>query len=156
MSATTQAQRRTVRYAVLEDILHDAESLAKSEVQTLGKWSFSEILEHLASTMNSFFDGFGFKAPWFARTFIAPLVKNNILTKPMSAGFKLPESGRVLLPKGELSVDDALDRLRAAIERFHHEMPSQPHPFFGRLTREEVVALSLRHAELHMSFVVPR
>lgn len=156
MSAASPSQCRTVRYATLDDLLSDAETLAAGETQTVGAWSYSQILEHIATAMNSYFDGFGFKAPWFARVFIAPLMKNYLLTKPHKPGFKLPEKGRVLLPQGSLSVEDALDKLRSAIQRFNEEMPTHPHPFLGKLTREETVALNLRHAELHMGFVKPR
>lgn len=148
------AGRRAVRYRDLAEFRDEAEQLAATEVRTLGNWSYAQILEHLAKTANSAFDGFGFQAPWFARKLISPLVKNWILTKGMSPGFKLPKNGKSLIPE-PLEMGAALANLRAALGRFDRETPSQPHPFFGALASQEWIALTLRHAEMHMSFVVP-
>ena len=73
----------------------------------------------------------------------------------MRAGFQLPTSATALLPPADATVEDGLIALREAVDRYQVELPKAPHPFFGKLTREEYVCLSLRHAELHMSFVVP-
>jgi hypothetical protein len=154
MSTKTSGSRRTVRYSTLSDISQDAEQLLAHH-HTVGNWTFGQICQHLAKTMNCTFDGFGFQAPWFARWFIAPFVKNSLLIKPMSAGFKLQESGKAILPGDNVSGVDGLQQLKAAIERYSHEVPTAPHPFLGNMASEEVVQLQLRHAELHMSFVVP-
>lgn len=154
MSAQSSGSRRTVRYSTLSDIIQDAEQLLGSH-HTVGNWDFGQICQHLAKTMNCTFDGFGFQAPWFARWLIAPFVKNSLLIKPMRAGFKLPESGKTLLPDDNVSVEAGLRQLTAAIERYSHETPTAPHPFLGKMASEEVVQLQLRHAELHMSFIVP-
>ena len=153
--ASTPTQRRVVRYSTLMEFVADAEQIAMGEYVTVGKWSFGQILSHLALTMHCSFDGFGFKAPWFARTFIAPFVKNSCFTKPLQAGFKLPATVTALVPPAEASVEDGLIAVREAIDRYQSELPKAPHPFFGQLTREEYVCLTLRHSELHMSFVVP-
>ena len=137
------------------EFIADAEQVALGEYTTVGKWSFGQILTHLAQAMQCSFDGFGFKAPWFARTLIAPFVKNSFFTKPLPAGFQLPATATALLPSADSSVEDGLIALREAIDRYQTELPTAPHPFLGKLTREEYVCLSLRHAELHMSFVVP-
>lgn len=154
MSAKTSGSRRTVRYSTLSDITQDAEQLLGSH-HTVGHWTFGQICQHLAKTMNCTFDGFGFQAPWFARWLIAPFVKNSLLIKPMRAGFKLPESGNALLPDNNVSAADGLRQMSAAIERYAHETPTAPHPFLGKMASEEVVQFQLRHAELHMSFIVP-
>ncbi len=153
--SASPVQRRVVRYATLTEFIADAEQVALGEYTTVGKWSFGQILTHLAKAMNCSFDGFGFKAPWLARVFVAPFVKNSCFTKPLPAGFQLPAAGSALLPPDDASVEEGLIALREAIDRYQSELPKAPHPFFGKLTREEYVCLSLRHAELHMSFVIP-
>ena len=154
MSAKTSGSRRTVRYSTLSDIVQDAEQLVGNH-HTVGNWTFGQICQHLAKTMNCSFDGFGFQAPWFARWLIAPFVKNSLLIKPMRAGFKLPENAKALLPDNNVSAADGLRQMSAAIERYSHETPTAPNPFLGKMASEEVVQLQLRHAELHMSFIVP-
>jgi hypothetical protein len=154
MPAAT-ATRREIHYASLDEFQADAERLAKGKFRTVGKWTYPQILDHLARSMTASLDGFGFKAPWWARTFIAPLAKNSFLTKPMRAGFNLPESAGSLAPAGDLLLPAAIENLRKAMTRCTRETPQAEHPFLGKLASQEWNALYLRHAELHMSFVLP-
>ncbi len=146
--------RRTVHFSTLSEVVQDAEHLLGNH-HTVGQWSFGQICQHLAKTMNAMIDGFGFKAPWWARWFIAPFVKNSCLIKPMRSGFKLPKAGAALLPEDSITGEEGLRQLKAAVERLSHETASAPHPFFGKLASEEVIQLQLRHCEMHMSFIVP-
>lgn len=155
MTATSTPARRTLRYANLDEILADAEQLSKQKLRTIGRWTYPQILEHLAKSVTASIDGYGFQAPWFARVLIAPLVKNSILSKGMRPGFTLPKTAAPIIPGGELSIPAALDNLRKALARFQTESQRSPHPFLGKLASQEYTALHLRHAELHMSFVVP-
>jgi hypothetical protein len=131
------------------------ERLAKGEFRTVGNWTFPQILDHLTKTMRCSLEGFGFKAPWFIRL-AAPFIKNSFLTKPMKAGFKLPRRMAALLPDNERSLSAALDNMRTVISRCQNETPTRAHPVFGKMAGQEWTALHLRHAELHMSFVVPK
>lgn len=146
--------RRTVRYSTFSDVVQDAEHLLGNH-HTVGNWSFGQICQHLARTMEAMIDGFGFMAPWWARWFIAPFVKNSFLIKPMKPGFKVPKAGAALLPNDSVTAEEGLRQLKAAIQRLAHETPSAPHPFLGKLASEEVIQVQLRHCELHMSFIVP-
>ena len=146
--------RRTVRYSTLSDVVQDAEHLIGNH-HTVGNWSFGQNCQHLAKAMIASIDGFGFKAPWWARWFIAPIVKNSILIKPMKPGFKLPKSGAALLPDDHVTAEEGLRQLKAAVERLSHEPANAPHPLLGKMASEEVMQLHLRHCELHMSFIVP-
>jgi hypothetical protein len=156
MSAAGPKSRRNLRYECLDEFHADVERVARGKFRTVGNWSYPQILEHLSRSMICSLDGFGFKAPWFVRVLLAPLVKNSFLTKPMKAGFKLPKKlAGVLLPESDLSLPTALEHLRIAIRRCKNETPNADHPAFGKLASQEWNALYLRHAELHMSFVVP-
>ncbi len=155
MSTTVTPARRQVRYESLDDFLADAERLSKTPIHTVGKWSYPQILDHLARTVTASIDGFGFKAPTWARLLIAPFVKNSFLTKTMKAGFNLPKRASALIPTSELTVPAAIENLRNSLVRFRKEPAEAEHPFFGKLASQEWNSLHLRHAELHMSFVVP-
>lgn len=151
-------ERRTVRYASLAALRDDLEKLARGRYETIGQWSFGQILAHLASTMNYSLDGFPFRLPWPMRLLAAlgaPLFKKSFLTQPMKPGYKVPKSAAPMLPPAEISTAEGLARIRAALDRFQRETPEARHPFLGRLSPEEWIALHLRHAELHMSFVRP-
>lgn len=146
--------RRTVRFESLQEVLQDAERLAAGEVRSLGNWSFGQILDHLAKTMEMTIDGFDFKAPWLIRIVAKLFMKKRFLTKTMPAGFQFRKGMQGLLPD-EISIADGLDRLRRAVERLETETRRATSPIFGKTTVEESNQLQLRHAELHLSFVLP-
>src|SRR5262245_18714328 len=153
MGAANPATRRDVHYSSLDEFQADVERLARGNFHTVGNWSYPQILDHLARSMTSSLDGFGFKAPWWARALIAPLVKNSFLTKPMKPGFRLPARAAALAPAADLSLSAAVEKLRMAIARCRNETAEADHPFLGKLASQEWNSLYLRHAELHMSFV---
>ncbi|MBI5759683.1 MAG: DUF1569 domain-containing protein [Planctomycetales bacterium] len=149
---TKQVQgRRTVRYESLRDLLNDAEKLASADVRTLGNWSFGQILKHNAMSLDSSIDGSGFMLPAPVRWLMSLMMKQKFLTKPIPPGFKSPDS---FVP-GETSIKEGLSALRAAIERQNRETKRALHPGFGQFTNDEWNQFNLRHAEMHMSFVVP-
>jgi len=150
-----QTQRRSIAFSTLEEVRADIEELAGGSYVTVGKWSFAQILDHLASSLNASIDGFPFKASFFVRWFVAPMIKNSILTKQMKPGFALPKKFSSYLPSDECTMDEALPKVLAAIKRFESELPLADHPFFGKMASEEWMNLHIRHAELHLSFVVP-
>jgi len=150
----SNSARRSVAYETLNDFVEDAERLAAGKYKTVGGWTFGQIMDHLATAITGSIDGFPFKGSWMARTFIAPFVKNSLLTKPMKPGFKLPKSADSYLPPNDATTADSLAKVKAAVERLGAESPTVDHPFLGRLATEEWMALHIRHAELHMSFVV--
>lgn len=153
---TMTAKRRTVRYSTLDEFLADAEQILSAPHQTIGEWTAGQILEHLARTMNASIDGFGMKAPWLLRVTIGAWMKNSSLIKPLKPGFKLPKKASKFIPAADVSETEALASCQRAVRRLDAEDPTAPHPMFGNMAREEWIQLHLRHAELHMSFIVPQ
>ena len=147
--------RRQIEYDSLQQLLDDAEHLASAGHLTLGNWTLGQVLAHLAAGMNMSIDGFKMKVPLPARI-IGPLfLKRRFLKRGMPAGFQLPPSAKSLLPDEATSVEDGLQQLRKAVGRLESETARSPHPVFGSMSREESDRMQLRHAELHMSFVIP-
>lgn len=158
MSQTAVAQRRSVHYSTMPAFRADVEKLAAGQYETVGNWSFGQILLHLANAVNGSFDGYPFSLPWYmriVRPVVVPFVKKSFLTQPMKPGFKLPKTAEPYLPQPDVTTEAALSQLQAALDRFEKETPEAEHPFLRALTPNEWVALHLRHAELHMSFVRP-
>lgn len=147
--------RRKLTYQTYDDLLSDAEEMAHGIVQTLGNWSLGQIFRHLAASFEGSIDGLAFRAPWTLRL-LAPVLKRRFLTHSTPAGFQFPDSVRPQVdPDPTTSTADGLDALRFAVSRCQSEAHRAPHPLLGRLSREEWDQFNLRHAELHMSFVVP-
>jgi hypothetical protein len=153
MTILTHARRRSLQFRKLADILADVRALDAGVRRTLGRWTDAQIVEHLAISVDMGFDGYGFRAPWVIRT-IVWLVKNRVLTGPMPSGIRLPRRGAVMLPPPEIAWVDAVRHLEQALARYDAEVPAHPHPVLGRLTKMEYELLTLRHSELHLSFIV--
>ena len=154
MTTALAPTRRDLHFRTLDEILDDVRQLSSAPRRMLGRWTDAQIIQHLAIAVNMSFDGYGFRSPWPIRL-AAHMVKNRILTGRMPAGIRLPRRGAAMLPAPEASWDAAVEQLERAIGRFAAETPAQPHPVLGRLTRMEYELLHLRHAELHLSFIVP-
>ncbi|NQV26657.1 MAG: DUF1569 domain-containing protein [Rhodopirellula sp.] len=156
MTTTAEkAHRRNLEFTTLDEVRADIETVAAGSYVTVGQWSFAQILDHLGSSLNASLDGFPFKGSWFVRWCVSPFIKNSILTKQMKPGFRLPKKFSSYLPSEDCTMDDALHKVLTAIKRFEKEIPVADHPFFGKMASEEWMCLHLRHAELHLSFVVP-
>ncbi len=148
--------RRAVSFATIDDAVADAERVAAADqtgnAKTVGNWTVGQILNHLATWATYAYDGAPFRAPWFIRI-IARTFKKRFLTKAMPAGGRIPRVPGGTYGTEIVPTDVALDRFRKAFTRLKHEPPTAPSPAFGPLTHEEAIALNLRHAELHLSFV---
>jgi hypothetical protein len=147
--------RRKLHFTSLDEVIADAEKLvAWPQTKTLGNWSLNQLLMHLALTINLSIDGIDVRAPWYVRL-IGFFIRGRILGRGMPAGFKLPRERELGAFPSAASPQKALETLRKAIARLKTERMTARHPAFGRLSHEQWGQLHLRHAELHLSFVVP-
>jgi len=148
--------RRTLSFKAIDDAILDAERIAAADqagkARTLGNWTVGQNLNHVATWANYAFDGAPMQAPWFVRA-ISRTFKNRFLTKGLPAGGNIPRVSGGTFGTEMVPTDQALDNFRKAFSRFRSETPTAPSPAFGSLTRDEYIALNLRHAELHLSFV---
>ena len=146
--------RREVSYQSLEDLFEDARRCVAGRYVTIGNWSVSQIYHHLSVALHASIDGFGFQVFWPKRLLARILFKNRVLTGSIPSGYKIPKRMKRLEPT-DMPVADALSQLAVAIDRYQTNPKRAPHPLFGQLTSEESDQFQLRHAELHMSFIVP-
>jgi hypothetical protein len=150
--------RRELRFESLEQMLADVDRLVEAEragrLRRLGNWTLGQTLGHLAAWMEYSYTPAPLKVPFPIR-WILRLRKQKFLYGPMRAGVRIPRVEGGTLATDPVPLDEALRRLRAVTERLRTEAPTVPSIVFGWLTREESVAINLRHAELHLGFLVP-
>ena len=147
--------RRKLRFGSFDDVIKDVEQIASVSCRTLGNWSVAQNIDHLGKSIQAGFEGPAIKAPWFVRWLIAPVIKRRFLTKGMPAGFSLPKEMAHFMPGNDPATGLAIETLRTWTQRLQSERPKNGHPAFGDLSHEEWIQLHLRHAELHLSFIVP-
>jgi hypothetical protein len=149
-------ERRQLHFTSVEDISADVDQLAQGgEIRALGNWSAGQIFQHLAVAFNCSIDGYRFSFPAPLRFLLRLFIKRAILNKPMSPGFRLPKKAARELVSPPISLEEGLGNLRQAIRRLQTETKRAPNPVIGKLTREDWDKLHCRHAELHLSFLVP-
>lgn len=148
---------RTVRLNSLEDLLAEAERLAAAEragtLRRLGNWTTGQLFGHVAYWIDVSFDGSEHRAPWFIRL-IGPMLKKGMINKTPKPGFRLPGVAGGTYGTTAYTLDEGLARLRRAVARLQAGTPTLPNEVFGKMTRDEWLALHLRHAEVHLGFLV--
>jgi hypothetical protein len=149
------AGRRSLHFDNIAAIGTDLDDLSRKKVRALGNWTPGQIYQHLATSMNIAIDGAPFKVAWPFRIIGRLFMKKRLQYKPMGAGFRLPENAAKELVPPATDEKEGLEALRNALGRMQTEIKRAPSPFLGELTREECDRIHCRHAELHLSFLVP-
>ncbi|HWB19451.1 MAG TPA: DUF1569 domain-containing protein [Phycisphaerales bacterium] len=149
------ANRRTLRFGRMTDILKDAESLdanGSDKIRSLGNWTPAQVVHHVNLFIVASLDGFnGSRAPLPMRI-VGRLIRSSALNKPLKPGFKVPS--KEFEPAADVSWDKALSDLRTLVARINKgERMKHPSPMFGTLAHEEWEQLHCRHAEMHFSFL---
>lgn len=145
---------RAISYQSLDDLSVDATRCAEEGWVTIGNWSVGQIYHHLSVALHASMDGYGFKVFWPKRLIARTFFKKKFLTQGLPRGTRIPDKMKRLEPT-DMPVHDALTQLASAIERYQANPKRAPHPILGKLTNEESDQFMLRHAELHMGFIVP-
>lgn len=146
--------RRTLQFHSLDDVLVELSALDRAQITTTGKWSFYQILSHLAENIESSISQYPRSMPFVIRRTIGPMALRHLLkTQEMKSGAPNPTA-----PKQREEGDEkaAMLRLRTAIASFRaYEGSMAEHPFFGPINKEDFEALHAHHAALHLSFAHP-
>jgi hypothetical protein len=146
--------RRQLDYASFAELLADADRLSSGPVKALGNWSAGQVFRHLATTYNKSIDGFNLTFPWHFRA-MARIFKKKIIAGAMPPGFNLPPDAAKELAPTPTSTEEGLAELHLAVARLQREPNRATHPMFGVIAKEEWDKIHLKHASLHMSFLVP-
>jgi hypothetical protein len=156
MPETLQApKRRRVRFRTHQEIVDEARALAAQPTRQLGNWSLPDICQHLATAMDLCIDGdVPFRVPLRIRI-VARLARRRILQTGLPTGFKLPEKAEAILYRKPQDMDSAIAALERGIARLKTTPKRVAHPALGKMNAAQWDLFHLRHAELHLSFIVP-
>ena len=153
-------QRRQLRLETLDDLLAEVDRVLEADragrLKAVGNWTPGQILGHIAAWIEYGYDGYPMpKPPWFVRL-LARWHFKKMLRDGMQPGFSIPGVEGGTYGIDDMPTDEAAERLRAAVRRLQAGEPARYHsPAFGAISEEDRVQLTLRHAELHLSFLVP-
>ena len=148
--------RRLLHFSTMNEILEDVEYLAAGDPpRAAGNWTPAQVVDHVAKIIRFAVDGFPMPKAALPIRILGRLLRQRALTRPMQPGFRLPKKFQFMAPDPGVTWDDAVDRLRAAIERAGSQRMKHPSPVLGKLAHEQWELLHCRHAELHLSFLHP-
>lgn len=152
--------RRKVRYETIGDLRKDLDAIqAAAKAGTLrenGNWTAGKNLTHLAAFIDYGYDGYPAaisNPPWFVKV-VLRMMRGSMLKNGFRAGVKIPKVPGGTVGGEDVSVEVGLATLRRSLERLEAGPPRFPSPAFGELSYEDSKAATLRHAELHLSFLM--
>jgi len=157
MVNTSKIKRRALRFRGIADMEREVGRLVAAEragrTTYTGNWDLAQMLGHLAAWIDYFYIGFPIpRAPWLVRVMVR-LMKGRFLNANLPQGMRLPNVKEGTYGADLIALDDALAKFHGAVGRLKAgEAPRHPSPAFGPMTLDEVVKLTLRHAELHLGF----
>ncbi len=152
VKTTRVTGRRQLHFETCQQVLDDVHHLAAHPHRQLGNWSLGEICHHLAKGFEMATAGTTAQFPWLLRK-LGPYLKKWVLSRPFVPGFKAPNSGGLVANPQEAAVGVAA--LERAIAQFRDAAELRTHPVFGPMSRDEWDRFQMRHAALHLSFLVP-
>jgi hypothetical protein len=160
MATSTQVhkpKRRKLRFRQLDDILAEAERLNRGPYQIGGSWSLGQSLKHLGlAMMLCVGEGNPFKVPLLVKVVGRTVYRPIMLHWYFPSGFKLPKrAAAVLVPQEPVSYEEGLETMRMGMERMAEDPNRVAHPVIGPLNAAQWNLLHLRHAELHLGYLVP-
>jgi hypothetical protein len=79
---------------------------------------------------------------------------SGMLRSGMRGGVKIPGVKGGTTGADDVPLQESLQRYRSALARLKVEPAKFPSPAFGPMSEEDRIRLQLRHAELHLGFIV--
>lgn len=158
MINTRRVERRSLHLSSIAELLAELDRIEHAEkagtLRAVGNWTPGQILGHLAAWIEYGRTGYPLKSPPWPISWLLRRTLKRTLRDGMKSGVKIPGLAGGTTGTEVLKTDVALQRLRAALQRLQAAEPVQyESPAFGPMSQEDRVALQLRHAELHLSYL---
>lgn len=142
------------RFESFDQLITEVRSLGARPTRQLGNWSLAQICQHVGIGMRETVEADKlFDAPLWLRL-LGPWLRGRVLKSGLPRGFQIPRGGERLIPP-PVSFDEGLAALEAGIATLKASDRRIAHPVFGRMSIAQWDQFHLRHAEMHLSFIVP-
>ena len=150
---------RTLRFETLEACVREVERIIEADcsgtLHAHGNWTAGQVMAHVAAWVEYGYEGFPIGPPPFFVRWILRWQLKGILTKGMSPGVRIPRVPGGTTGMDAMQTQAAAERLLAALRRLETNEPAPyDSPAFGPLSDQDRVRLNLRHAELHLGFLL--
>ncbi|WP_390896912.1 DUF1569 domain-containing protein [Rubinisphaera margarita] len=144
---------RSLHFETLGAAVDDARGLLASGYTRQGNWSLGQICRHLVLVQDPSLDGYPGWMSLFAP--LRPVMRRWLLPKVLG-----PDSPRgirtasMFVPPDRLDDAAEVEGFSASVERLINSSGEfAPHPAFGRMPREKILAIHTAHAAHHLRFL---
>ncbi len=158
MINTRKVERRDLHLKSIDELFAEIERIEQAAkagtLCAVGNWTPGEIMSHLAAWIEYGWTGYPLGPPPWPISWLIRRTLKRTLRAGLKSGVKIPGIAGGTTGAEPLQTDVALERLRAALKRLQSGEPVKyESPAFGPMSQDDRVALQLRHAELHLSFL---
>ncbi len=147
------SELRHLEFENLGAAVDDARQLLASGYVRHGNWSLGQICRHLTLVQDPSIDGYPAWMSFFAP--LRPLMRRWLLPKLL--GRDSPRGIRtapMFMPPDSLDDAAEVEAFSASVERLiNHSGEFAPHPAFGRMPRDKILAIHAAHAAHHLRFL---
>lgn len=154
MKKPKSSELRTLVFKDLNEAVKEARSLHRCGYTRRGKWSLGQICQHLRLVQDPSIEGYPRWMSLFAflRPFMRWAFMGRILRGDSPTG--VPTSS-IFVPPSDLDDEKELELFAESVSRLiQHSGKFHPHPGFGRLDRDQLLAVHAAHAAHHLRFLV--
>jgi hypothetical protein len=146
--------RRELEFQSFDEALAEVDRLLTGRYQRRGNWDLAQTCDHLAYSFEGSVRGFDFGVPRMVQMLIGQYALRYVL-RNRRAPFRPRVPRRLEPPSGKDPQACAL-RLKNSISEFEsHAGELAPHPFFGKITRDQWRQIHLFHCAHHLAFLHP-
>jgi hypothetical protein len=159
VNTRTSSGYRTLRFRTVAECVAEVNRICAAEksgtLQTTGNWTPGQIMSHVSAFIEYGYVGFPIAPPPFFVRWILRLRLSKMLRKGMPRGVRIPGIKEGTVGMQAMDASEAAQRLLTSLERLDSsEEVKFNSPAFGPMSNRDRVQLNLRHAELHLGFLV--
>ncbi|MGE0758598.1 MAG: DUF1569 domain-containing protein [Pirellulaceae bacterium] len=159
MIARDTAEWRRLHFESIDDCVREVQQIREADqtgrLRAIGNWTPGQILAHIAAWIEYGYEGYPISPPPFFVRWILRWRLKSILSRGMPRGVRIPRVEGGTSGMDKLPTAEAVDRLLAALARLQRaEQAPFDSPAFGRMSHDDRIRLNLRHAELHLGYLV--
>ena len=145
--------RRELRFKTFDEIREELARLSQGPLETTGKWSYFQILDHCAMSLENTMKGLERPMSWWRRNISGPMAARKIAAVGfLPVGIKgNPQTTADQRIEGDEKA--ALTRLYKAVEDFEKfEGKLSVHPRMGRLNKKLWMHFHAMHMANHLGY----
>ena len=152
-----KVERRSIRFAHLNEAVADARRLASGPYEWAGNWSLEQNLSHLNKGLQMAFEPTEFGIPFIVRPALRWMFLNRMERLGSEAIRFRGTAPPALQPQENLVLDSLLadfERLCGQVEAINAVFVPR-HPVFGRFNTEQWRVMQRWHCAHHLSHLIP-